>query len=532
MAIVNKNIVDLFRKSPLSVALITTMTAASALSTAVADPLFLKFSLNYLLQKNLWLFGILIAIMLAIALVTRLLNYWIDVIVQKLQNKLLADLTHQSLSAFLTSAPSNAANRDAAYNTSRVYDESKQAAGLVQVYLTAIAAIISFVGASIVCLLLSPYVAVILAVLVPAVYVATRFYSHKMSDLAARLTETESGLRGTMTRVVAAVKDIKIFGLHNYALDQSSKAFVNVLDSNIKFTKRYAKIQLLSSSSLTIAELIVLVTIGTQVAIGRLTIGSMMGFISAYWKVVNSVTSFFSIAPEYSRAITAYNRCNSFANELARDENRGREISAEEVSLSNVSYSYGGSLVFERLNIQVPLRTSLLIRGPNGIGKTTLLNMICGFITASDGSSSLPRLERISASIGPDEFVPGRLRDLLKVINGNDWAVTNSAAARLLLNDCLDKEFRDLSIGERRKAHILTTIAKSADVYIFDEPLAGVDIGSRDAVMDAIFNFCGNRILIVVMHGDIKYDSLFSRVIEFGELASTHRPTAVGVACP
>ncbi|EQD47395.1 hypothetical protein B2A_08459, partial [mine drainage metagenome] len=160
-----------------------------------------------------------------------------------------------------------------------------------------------------------------LAVLVPIVYVATRFYTRKMSAIAANMTETESGLRGIFTRIIGAVKDIKIFGLYSMALNQSSHAFTEVLDNNLKFTKSYAKIQLLSSSSLSIAELIVLVVTGIQVAIGKLTVGSMMGFISAYWKVVNSVTSFFEIAPEYAQAITAYHRCISFANPPIQPDN-------------------------------------------------------------------------------------------------------------------------------------------------------------------------------------------------------------------
>ncbi|MEO0218503.1 MAG: cysteine ABC transporter ATP-binding protein, partial [candidate division WOR-3 bacterium] len=65
----------------------------------------------------------------------------------------------------------------------------------------------------------------------------------------------------------------------------------------------------------------------------------------------------------------------------------------------------------------------------------------------------------------------------------------------------------------KRKFAIIRTILKDAEIYIFDEPLAGIDVESKDEVMRTIFEETKDKTVIIVMHGDDKYNALFDEII-------------------
>lgn len=66
-------------------------------------------------------------------------------------------------------------------------------------------------------------------------------------------------------------------------------------------------------------------------------------------------------------------------------------------------------------------------------------------------------------------------------------------------------------------------LVKEAGIYIFDEPLAGIDIGSKEKVMSAIFKHTEDKILIVIMHGDEKFHISFDRKIDLEESKTDSR---------
>jgi ATP-binding cassette subfamily B protein len=56
-------------------------------------------------------------------------------------------------------------------------------------------------------------------------------------------------------------------------------------------------------------------------------------------------------------------------------------------------------------------------------------------------------------------------------------------------------------------------LLKPADLYIFDEPLAGIDVESKEVVMRTIFRETRGKTLFVIMHGDEQYQRHFDKVV-------------------
>jgi ATP-binding cassette subfamily B protein len=154
----------------------------------------------------------------------------------------------------------------------------------------------------------------------------------------------------------------------------------------------------------------------------------------------------------------------------------------------------------------------ILIVGPNGSGKTTLMHIICGFLDA-EGEVKLPKLERISALLPSAGFIPGSLKDNINYENltPQKRALFNKLTKELNLYNKIENDPLLLSEGEKKKFHIIMTLMKEADFYIFDEPLANVDVDSKDKIMNIIFELTKNKTLLIVLHDNEKFKNNFEK---------------------
>jgi ATP-binding cassette subfamily B protein len=195
----------------------------------------------------------------------------------------------------------------------------------------------------------------------------------------------------------------------------------------------------------------------------------------------------------------------------------------EHIELQDVSFAYNGSRVIDGLNLRIRDAERVVIVGPNGSGKTTLAHLITGFLEPSAGAVKLPRLERISAMLAPFYFAPVTLKDNVSYENLSSekkqlfWDLVR----RLGLEEKVDSDVSSgLSEGEKRKSQIVMTLLKDADIYVFDEPLANIDVESKDTVIAVQFDCTKGKTLISIMHGDEKYHAYFDRVVTLGQAAT------------
>jgi len=142
--------------------------------------------------------------------------------------------------------------------------------------------------------------------------------------------------------------------------------------------------------------------------------------------------------------------------------------------------------------------------------------VIAGFLEPSAGVIRTPTLERMSAMLAPFHFAPGSLKDNVGYdsLSREQVGVFDRLVRSLGLESRVDADaLSELSEGEKKKCQVVMTLLKDADVYLVDEPLANIDVDSRDAVMHALLTHTRGKMLIAIMHGDEKYHQLFDRVV-------------------
>lgn len=187
------------------------------------------------------------------------------------------------------------------------------------------------------------------------------------------------------------------------------------------------------------------------------------------------------------------------------------------INLINLSKSYRNPVINNISYSFIKGKTYLLV-GENGSGKTTLIKLIMGFISPTSG-----KIEKLTKSIS---YVPDNLSfpDFLNVneflINlGNIYGLNNiSDEITDLANDWeLDCSLKlsELSKGMRQKVLIIQAFLKAGDVYIFDEPLNGLDKKMQELLSKKIkvLKNEGKTIIIISHQIDI-FSSLIDVILE------------------
>ena len=193
---------------------------------------------------------------------------------------------------------------------------------------------------------------------------------------------------------------------------------------------------------------------------------------------------------------------------------------------AGMSKSFGGIKAVNRLSVAfAPGKITGLI-GPNGSGKSTLINLLTGFLPCDSGFVFVG--ERIKlAGIRPHQAAPlgitrtfqeTRLFDQMSVLDNVLVALTERSVWRSIFDATKERHLQaartelervglwekrldpaaGLSYGQRKLLEVARALALGADVYLFDEPFAGL-FPSMTETLSAILNYLRNRGKTVVL---------------------------------
>lgn len=200
----------------------------------------------------------------------------------------------------------------------------------------------------------------------------------------------------------------------------------------------------------------------------------------------------------------------------------------ELLEINNLVKNFGSKHVLNGLSLTLKKGKVLGILGPNGQGKTTLLNIISGLFKPTGGEVTLNGIrvgaetKQLVSYLQEKDYLPKWMKicDAIKFYKDFFTDFDEEKCIRLLkfMNLDTNLKLKSLSKGMTEKLGLSLTLSRKANLYILDEPISGVDIISRDKIINAIIdNIDYNASMIITTHYVGELERLFDEVIFLGE---------------
>lgn len=191
-----------------------------------------------------------------------------------------------------------------------------------------------------------------------------------------------------------------------------------------------------------------------------------------------------------------------------------------DIIIKDLNKNFGDKTVIKNLNIIIPKGKITCIMGKSGCGKTTLINIIMGFLSPDGGEiTGIP--EKISAVFQED-----RLSENFTVFS-NVKTVTqkNTPKAEIMeclsnlgLEDAAEKPVKELSGGMKRRTAIARSLMSDYELLILDEAFSGLDDRTRISTIKYIKEKTIGKTVISITHNIKEAEIMGNKIINMDGL--------------
>jgi len=189
----------------------------------------------------------------------------------------------------------------------------------------------------------------------------------------------------------------------------------------------------------------------------------------------------------------------------------------------DVTVDYGSVRALQEVSLQVPVGAMAALIGPNGAGKSTLLKVVLGLIRPDAGRVTLLG-EDLAAARGRVGYVPQRSTvnwdfpaDALDVVTmglyhrlglfrrpgKKELGRATAALEQVGMADLARRQIGQLSGGQQQRVFLARALVQEPDLFMLDEPLAGVDAASEAAIVKVLKQLNAAGKTVVAVHHDL-----------------------------
>lgn len=199
------------------------------------------------------------------------------------------------------------------------------------------------------------------------------------------------------------------------------------------------------------------------------------------------------------------------------------------IQIDHLTVAYDAKPVLWDISIEFKKQRLTAVIGPNGAGKSTLIKTMLNFIQPINGSISFylandsaspykavkQKIAYVPQNTTVDWDFPATVLDVvlmgryghlgwMKRPGKKDKEIAKQMLLKVGLPTFASRQISQLSGGQRQRVFLARALAQEADVYVMDEPLAGVDMKTERIIMKLLKDLVENGKTVIVVHHDLQ----------------------------
>ncbi|AUH66491.1 ABC transporter ATP-binding protein [Paracoccus zhejiangensis] len=388
-------------------------------------------------------------------------------------------------------------------------------------------ALMTFVGAFALMFWINPQLALIVALIVPAMLALVILYGGRMTRTWRAIYARVGDFNVRLEEALGGVRVVQAFGNESHESDLFSSDNARYRQAKLDAYRIMAASSALQYLGLRLVQVIVMVVGAGFVLSGALTTGGFVGFLLLVGVFYRPLEKIAAVIETYPRGIAGFRRYQELLATEPEIADAPDAIEAPAlrgaIRFDDVNFAYENRPVLEAITLDIRAGETVAFVGPSGAGKTTLLALLPRFYEPTSGSISIDgialpqmRLNGLRRQIGlvsQDVFLfGGTLRENIAYgrLGASEDEIRQAAAQAQLtslietlpegLETVVGERGVMLSGGQRQRVAIARAFLKNPPIMILDEATSALDSQTEREIQQALDRLSVGRTTLVIAH--------------------------------
>ncbi len=393
---------------------------------------------------------------------------------------------------------------------------------------TIIPSVITVIAVGAFTVIQSPIVALFYVFIIPVNVVLVRAFRKKMSSNHRMFRKENENMSANMSTMIEMIPVTKAHGLENEEITKLENNIQHLKKAGFIVDRTIAYFGSMSWVTNQILSAVCLIFTAYLAMNGKIAVGDIVMYQSFFTMILNNVQSIVGIFPELSKGLESVRSVSeillSDKVEETQDKTRLRKLNGN-ICFRNVSYRYpdGDEDIIKDFSLDVKQGECVAFVGASGSGKSTIINMIIGFLLPKSGKltidgQNITKLHlpeyRHNISVVPQSTIlftgtikenilygvkdisKQRFDEIVESANINEFLPQLPNGIDTVIGEHGDK----LSGGQKQRISIARALIRDPRILILDEATSALDNISEHHVQEAITRLIAGRTTFIVAH--------------------------------
>lgn len=379
-----------------------------------------------------------------------------------------------------------------------------------------------------VCLYKEPMILLFFLFVVPLSVVVIRFFKKSVRESNSEFRQGVEVTQGTIATMLEMIPVTRAHGLQETEIHKVQSVLNETAEKGYRLDLVNSFFGASNWIVFQLCQIVCLVFTGTLAYHGKISIADVVLYQTYFTQIISQVNTIVSVYPSISKGVESVNSIGGVIEASSMERNNAivplEELKGK-VEYCDVEFHYHDSpeLVLKGINFTVEAGESIAFVGSSGGGKTTMLNLLIGFIKPSSGKILIDGIHIANLNIneyrsqiavvpqntllfsgtikenicyGLDGISDERVLEVMQEVGLGEMIDNQPQGIHTVLSEHGDK----LSGGQRQRVAIARAIIRQPKMIIFDEATSALDSASEKKVQEATNKMMKKCTTFIVAH--------------------------------